>query len=814
MSGTKDIFNLIENPNDLPSSNQGMAEMFYREILPTRNVSDSATLTAYNSQFGGTNISIRWNLDNRTWWIPARSYLKLDVEITKPDGSSLTLADQIAPNMGLAPSLFNRISFKMNDTTVSQISQYIPQCDAISKRIYNSENWMGKAEGDSTEFWNAYQAKRLHDITSNGYVCDYVQALENENGAVLDYLVTGKEELGLGPIQAANAPALTITGATHVLTLHANAYAGVLASFADIFRQGDILLLQLRTGAPANEAFQRLVFVNDIIDATNLHFISLSGIALGNAGTNNDGLANITRFRHIDPLTVIQKNGFANEFASTREVVAATGLVNFDSGYNDNLLLQNDIVVAPIAADANARMGYLVANKLNAFQFYGGETNPAIAIAAANVDMQLIKFSDSYIFTSAEDLGYSWAPAQNNSHSYTVTAAGVLTQFQNGAANVPPAFNDLDALGNPTFRQGDFIVTRLANTAYRYYWVNQVTGANTMIVLGSNVLPAEGANNNGLNYIVGRLRYQNKDILGNLSVPYNQAKRKNKFDICWKPSCLSIFNYPGALPGGTKFELELQALAQEYVGLAVETPYGVKKSGRVSASIVGKDYQVLIKNLKLYICQVQGPVVGNDEYSYYINMNECRAHTRKLLSKSLVQTSLDVTPSSYALALAFQDNRAINREDSDISVTKFHVAGDNSDREELALSRYSIRFSGLSVPQPDAELKEGELQEFLCNQYIRNQMYTNQYFKQSGGESMQDWKERGIYFYHPFVRSAGNREVRAYVQTQFNDSDDTQDQLSETGLNNMQLFLFEFYRAFALVKMRNGFVYNIQTATQ
>ena len=138
------IFNLIENPNDLPSSNENMSDLYYREVLPTRDVTDLATANTYNSKFGGTNISIRWSLDNQTWWIPSKSYIKLDIELTKAGASgdsseSLKSVDQIAPNMGLAASVFNRMQVKMNDTTISQISQFIPQCDAISKRVNRSQ---------------------------------------------------------------------------------------------------------------------------------------------------------------------------------------------------------------------------------------------------------------------------------------------------------------------------------------------------------------------------------------------------------------------------------------------------------------------------------------------------------------------------------------------------------------------------------------------------------------------------------------------------------------------------------------------------
>jgi len=803
MSGNKDIFNLIENPNDLPSSNQGMAEMFYREILPTRNVSDSASASAYSTQFGGTNISIRWNLDNRTWWIPARSYIKLDLEITKPgDGSELlTLEDKIAPNMGIAASLFNRLAFKMNDTTVSQISQYIPQCDALTKRIYQSENWLDKQEGDAIEHWNAYQKKRVHDLSNNGFVSDYyVKDYVEQVDAVIEEL--NKEELGFGPVVAGNGTATTAfdINANQIMTL--TAILGFQVPNAnDVFKAGDEIIFN----DGGNNT--RFFWVKKVIDATHVNLLSSSGFVQDVIGANNEGGTSVIR-RRMTNRTIEM---LTTEKVITQEVVTGTyfdaNSITVQNGFFQDHIQVHDLMIFPFTVGGTNYQGLPIKYKAvenSGFGLSAGRDNGADADLLVGTKYELWRFSEIYDFKDMVDLGFGQVTVNGaNYQRISLSVAGVLEVQQNGGPALP-------ALGT-IFQRGDLvIVARAGGVFYHYYWVDSIISATQMRVYQSAAHEAIAAAN--FNYIAGRLRYSTKAVSvdGNI----NQAKKKAKFDVCWKPSCLSIFNYQGALPGGTKFELELQALAQEYIGLAIETPPGIQKSGRVSASIIDKDYQVLVKNLKFYICQVQGPVVGDEEYSYYINMNECRAHTRKLQSKSLVQTSLDVTPSSYALALAFQDNRAINREDTDKSVTKFHVAGTNSDKEELAITRYSIRFAGLSVPQPDAELKEGDAHEFLCNQYIRNQMYTGQYFKQSGGESMEEWKERGIYFYHPFVRSAGNREVRAYVLTQFNDTNIDQVQLSDEALDNLQLYLFEFYRAFALIKMRNGFVYNIQTATQ
>ena len=826
------IFNLIENPNDLPSSNENMAEMYYKEILPTRDVTDNATQTEYNPKFGGTNISIRWDMDNQTWWIPGRSYIKLDVELTKAglsgdQSSPLVQADQIAPNMGMAASVFNRMQVKMNDVTLSQISQFIPQCDTIAKRVYNSQEWLDKTNGQSSNFWNAYQKRRVHDVSSDGDISDYFINERVNEAAAQGLIVSSKSELGLGNVINGNGG---ITTALDISVNQTATFTGlngfVVPDFQDedinTFEPGDILLLTLRTAAPATEAFKRIWIVLNVTGANTLLLSQLNGIVLGGAiGNNGDGGYDIVRYRHRESITLLPKVSVFSAAAATNAVVANTGVHTIAAGtYSSDQLSRLDVVNRQLVGNAGQQVAFLFISQINGTTTYQGATSDLLAadIVAANVDLRTFKFSEAYDFESGGELGYTQLPAQNNAHSYTVTAEAngmLFTQTLNAAADALPDVNDI-------WQVGDWILLHFnGNNPYRWLWVAQVDPdgtTNTLLLYSSQIIAADfGVGNDGRDYVLGRARYngQNGGFVAADSI--NIAKAKSRFDVCWKPSCLSIFNYPGAIPGGTKFELELQAESTKYVGLGIETPFGVQKAGRQSADLVDQpaDYQLLVKNVKFYVCTTRGPAVGKEEYQYYINLNEIRTHKRKVQSLGLTQTSLDVMPSSYALALAFQDSRAIDSARTDQSVTKFTVSGDNS-HEELALRRYSIRFAGISLPQPDADIAVGSSQDFINNQYIRNQLYTNQYFKNAGGESIEEWKERGIYFYHPFIRSAGNKESRAYIITQFNSSTESNaiTKMSETGLNNLQSFLFEFYRAFALVKMKNGFVYSVQTANQ
>lgn len=828
------IFNLVENPNDLPTSNENMAEMFYREILPTRGVADSASNNLYNSKFGGTNISIRWNLDNRTWWIPSRSYIKLDIELTKPgDGSEpLYVEDQVAPNMGLVPSLINRLTLKMNDTVVSSISQFIPQCDTIAKRVFCSSDWLNKTTGNSLNFWAANHSSRLQEITDDGYKANIMTKPVNKNilndSREARYQVLTRTQLGLGPkLGNANVtPTVAITIDGTVINSPIRMNFTVLNNFEfsaqGKFLTGDLILIKFSLLASS-----LIYYVREVSNPTRLLLFSIGRPPVNVYGGNNVIDYDITVYRHRDPITRFNTKQSLGAAYNEQYDVGVNGLTNLvDPGLR---IPGNLIQYIPDAAGGVNNDQFVSYTGAYIFPNYSRAQNNDVVTricnwdntlpannavnAAALANAEMLGLGEYYEFTTGIAMGY--VGNQLNGHVVTrITVAGEETTLTISSLN--ENLNPLPT-GENLWKPGDIMVftTDNDNRAYANYLLEIVPGAIVPLyrVCGSSRLANNLIGIDGRNTIVGRFRYK-PSILNYVDENLNEAKLKNKFDVIWKPSCLSIFNYPGAIPGGTKYELELQALAGTYTGLGVETPFNVKATPRTSDSIIAKDFQLLVKNVKFYICHVQGPVVGTSDYGYYLNLNEVRTHKRKITSASLSQFSVDVMPSSYALALAFQDTRVNSEKETDCSITKFKVNGD-FEHEEQSLERYSIRFAGLSLPQPDAEIKISDTEEFLNNQYIRNQMYTNLFFKDSGGETLQEWKTRGIYFYHPFIRSAGNKETRAYVITQFNTNEETGAKyLSEAGKEHLNAFLFEFYRSFVLIKMKNGYVYSVQTANQ
>ena len=153
------IFDLKTNTNELISANQGTNKLTYEQKPPSRDITGPA--------FPNGAIHIRWEVAGQKWWVPSKSYLRMRVKLSKSDGSILTTAEQIAPNMGLCANLFQSAEFRINDKTVSRISDFMPQIDALHNRMNKSSSWL-KSIGASTNLWQPELQERVNLVSSNG----------------------------------------------------------------------------------------------------------------------------------------------------------------------------------------------------------------------------------------------------------------------------------------------------------------------------------------------------------------------------------------------------------------------------------------------------------------------------------------------------------------------------------------------------------------------------------------------------------------------------------------------------------------------
>ncbi len=158
------IFDVPRNKEDLVSSNQGIGRLQYNEIASLRNIIDGEPT---NNAFGNGLQTFRWHPASSKWWIPSRSYFRIDCELSRPDGTSLQKEDDIAPNMGLASCLFSKLQYLISDRVISEISEYVPQVDALKTRLKYTGEWL-KSTGDNFELWESSFLKRQQKVIPTG----------------------------------------------------------------------------------------------------------------------------------------------------------------------------------------------------------------------------------------------------------------------------------------------------------------------------------------------------------------------------------------------------------------------------------------------------------------------------------------------------------------------------------------------------------------------------------------------------------------------------------------------------------------------
>ena len=74
--------------------------------------------------------------------------------------------------------------------------------------------------------------------------------------------------------------------------------------------------------------------------------------------------------------------------------------------------------------------------------------------------------------------------------------------------------------------------------------------------------------------------------------------------------------------------------------------------------IPGQDYDFQIEELYFICCQVSGHRVT--DLTYYLDLTDIRCQSEQLLNKNFAQHHLNISPSTNAITVAFQDTRVQN----------------------------------------------------------------------------------------------------------------------------------------------------------
>jgi hypothetical protein len=284
------------------------------------------------------------------------------------------------------------------------------------------------------------------------------------------------------------------------------------------------------------------------------------------------------------------------------------------------------------------------------------------------------------------------------------------------------------------------------------------------------------------------------------------SQNAQEVELIWFPT-LSIFDsVKHAIPcGSTKQEFTLTPFPDTvYQKNAIES-----RKRDVNNSLTGGDdtFLLTVKDMRFYILTCDSNKI-QDNFDFMLDLNEIQCQSTPITSIQQ-QQSLDVISSTNGITLAFQDSAVLNN--SLYSMTKFKIR----DEIELNLTRYYIRYSG-QVPQPDFE---GELKiigtgntalldigkrDRLKDIYNRTKIYDGTFFTEQP-ESLEVYRSRGMYIYHPFPKTASSKNTRVYVQVNFSSLND-----SEGAQQQPFLLLFSHYKKAVVLNVSNGRIIGVQ----
>lgn len=277
------------------------------------------------------------------------------------------------------------------------------------------------------------------------------------------------------------------------------------------------------------------------------------------------------------------------------------------------------------------------------------------------------------------------------------------------------------------------------------------------------------------------------------------SRRVQQFELTWCPP-LSLFKIGHALPSG-RYELVLNPQTNtSYQKRAIETILGQpSKNPQLSGPGDPANFKLSVVNMYLYCATVEGPRA--DDITYLLDLEQTRCQSEKISTTDFQQVNFDVSPSTYALTVAYQDLRA--GENTAISASKFksyEAVNVPTVAQEQKLDRFFINYAGQNLPAPDADPDFVAGKDYTIQRYVETQIYSGAYFDTGGAETIEEWHDRGSYYYFSWPRDGTDRSTRVNVHQKFNAGDVT----------NMRCLLFDHSKQVARVRVQDGRVVDVQ----
>ena len=283
------------------------------------------------------------------------------------------------------------------------------------------------------------------------------------------------------------------------------------------------------------------------------------------------------------------------------------------------------------------------------------------------------------------------------------------------------------------------------------------------------------------------------------SDPGEATRRLQYLETIWQPP-LSVFKLNHALPAG-QYELTLNPQTSSAIlKRAVESALADKNGG------AGADFRFEVEQMYMYVATMNGPRA--DDLTYLLDLDEINCQTDNVQGTALSQRNFDVSPASYALTLAYQDLRAGNNTLYSAAKFKFGNAGNGERSEETKLERMFVQYAGESKPQPDADpgfVVGANGKDYFTQRYIETQLNSGAYYDCGGAEPIEEWRDRGSFYYLSWPRDGADRSTRVAIHQQFNGGAD---------VSNARVLLFDHYKKTASITIQSSRVVSVDLEDQ
>lgn len=303
------------------------------------------------------------------------------------------------------------------------------------------------------------------------------------------------------------------------------------------------------------------------------------------------------------------------------------------------------------------------------------------------------------------------------------------------------------------------------------YTVKQVVNATTIVLAEAYLENAVGA----ANLDFKRIRQDSSRNISNI-------------ELSWQCP-LSIFKVDHGLPTG-RYELILNPLtATTYQKAAIESLYADKDPA--------VDFKFVVNDMYLYNATVDGK--RTDDISYLLDLTQTRCQSTEIRTAGFSQKPFDVSPSTFALSVAYQDTRVSETTYLQTKFKSYNALGNAA--QELGLRRFYINYAGEQKPSPDADPNFSPGTDYTVQRYVETLFNNGAYYDSGSAESLSDWQKRGAYYYFNWVRDGTDNSTRVTVNNEF---------VSTGDLASTKVLLFDHSKQYIRVTIQNGNVTSVQ----